>query len=330
MASPARAGRFCPYAARRPRPPWPGAPSRRRPGDGADDAVFAEMRLGGLGGPLRERPRGRTPSRTRHAAPRTLQQRGAGRTEPRRPPAEDRPQLCRPGPFGGVAPFAVLVEDDHQGAGAHHLGQPQAHRGVGAAEPPLQGDHVQPRCLGVGGEDLPPHQHRGREPVGLWAHRAFRLGAEGHVAQGLVDDLVGLVEHRVLLGPVPEVLVVVDVVSAVGRAVVDALQRLEALARHMAEPRPPQQLLQTLQVRTTPYPEVAQERAGHVLRVGGMPGEAVVQQAAAEALERPRHESSLFPVKRSYISTMKRLAPRESRPSGRVPTRNAGSVRTYW
>ena len=53
-----------------------------------------------------------------------------------------------------------------------------------------------------------------------------------------------------------------------------------------------------------------------------------LQQVAAEAAQGLAHSSSLLPVNFSYISTMNRLALTVRGPSGRVPTRKAGSSST--
>ena len=144
-----------------------------------------------------------------------------------------------------------------------------------------------------------------------------------------MDDLVGLVGHRVVLGPGPQVLPVVDVVAAPRRAVVDALHVQVPPARHLAEPGSFQQGLDLLHRGAGGDVEVAHEAGGEALRVQGLVG-GVVQQPSAEVLSRPVHSSSLLLANRSYISTMNRLVFRVMGPSGRVPTRKTGSASTYW
>ena len=176
--------------------------------------------------------------------------------------------------------------------------------GVGAAVRPLQGEHVQPRPLGDQGERLRLHQRRRSEPVGLPAHLALRRRAGLHVAEGLVDDLVGFVEHGVLGRPVPQVLAVVDVVAAPRGADVDALHAFQVPALDRAEAGLFQQAGQLRHGGATRHAEVAHEAGGQPLRVQGVLGGVVVQQAAAEVFPRHVHSSNLLPVNRSYISTM--------------------------
>ena len=143
-----------------------------------------------------------------------------------------------------------------------------------------------------------------------------------------MDDLVGFVEHGVLSRAVPQVLAVVDVVAAPRRADVDALHAVQVPALDRAEPGLFHQAGQLRHGGTARHAEVAHEAGGEALRVQGVLGRVVVQQPAAEVFPRPVHSSNLFPVNRSYISTMNRLALRERGPSGLVPTRNWGSART--
>ena len=102
---------------------------------------------------------------------------------------------------------------------------------------------------------------------------------------------------------------------------------------HLAETGLHQQGLELVHPGPEGDGEEADELARHALRAGpplAGPLARVLHQLAAEAAPHRRHESSVLPLKRSYISTMKRLDSRESGPEGRAPKRKTGSARTYW
>ena len=165
-------------------------------------------RLGlAVSGPSRERHalgqrawrNGSSPSE--RTAPRSVQDAGPPRPKARRPSHHQCPEVGdgsrRPKerPF----PLLTLVQDRQEGLVSHHLREPQSDRGEGSTVFSLQRDHVEARRLGEGGEPLRLHQHRRREPVGLAASLPLRREAGTQEAESLVDDLIGLVQHRVLV-----------------------------------------------------------------------------------------------------------------------------------
>ena len=106
-----------------------------------------------------------------------------------------------------------LVEDGEEGLTAHDLGEPERHGRIRPAIPPLEGDDVESGCGGVGGERLRLHEDGGGEAVGLAADApSRRSGDAAQGDEGIEDDLVGFVEHGVLLRALPLLLVVLDVV----------------------------------------------------------------------------------------------------------------------
>ena len=103
--------------------------------------------------------------------------------------------------------------------------------------------------------------------------------------------------------------------------------------RHHAYSGGVQQLRQLLHRGTGRYAEEAHELPRDALGIEPVLAGLVVQvphELAAEVVEVLGHSSRFFPVKRSYISTMKRLASRERGPLGLVPNLNSGSASTYW
>ena len=103
---------------------------------------------------------------------------------------------------------------------------------------------------------------------------------------------------------------------------------LQAHFNHLAEPGPPHQGGQFIQVGSRRDLEVFHEAGGDALRARAQAPFVVVQQVAAEAAHGSGHSNNLLPVSFWYISTMNRLAFRVRGPSGRVPTRNWGSSST--
>ena len=97
---------------------------------------------------------------------------------------------------------------------------------------------------------------------------------------------------------------------------------------HGAEPGPARQVGQLVQGGPGGDAEVVHEAGGDGLRVQADALLVFLQQVAAEAAQGCAHSSSLLPVNFSYISTMNRLALTVRGPSGRVPTRKAGSSST--
>ena len=131
------------------------------------------------------------------------------------------------------------------------------------------------------------------------------------------------------LGTLPQVIPVIDVVLAPGLADVGALQPVHLSLPHGAKPGPLRQVGQLFQGGAGRQSEVVHETRGQLLRVQGLPVRVVIEQGAAEAAQGLGHHSnSLLPVNFSYISTMNRLALMVMGPSGRVPTRKAGSSST--
>ena len=70
------------------------------------------------------------------------------------------------------------------------------------------------------------HKNVGGKPVGILADEARHLTVGSMGKEALPGDLVGLVKDRVFLTLVPLVLLVPDVIAAVGGAEVDAQQSL--------------------------------------------------------------------------------------------------------
>ena len=64
-----------------------------------------------------------------------------------------------------------------------------------------------------------------------------------------MNDLVGLVQHGMGLGPIPQVFPIVDVVLAPGRAKMNPFQPVQGSARHRAESGQVHQLVQFVQGR---------------------------------------------------------------------------------
>ena len=211
-----------------------------------------------------------------------------------------------------------LVQDRHEGLSAHHLGEAQRRRGVGAAVLLLKGQHVIAGCPGktgrrCGAATAPPP--RSGSPlrtrygaVGCW--RAGRRESR--------DDLVGLVEHGVHPGSLRLVLQVADVVSAVGRGVVDSPHPAGAGGPPRTPRRIPPRNSSAFSSSIVGRRETAKNRtnspailSGPVLPPAGTARPRPPTACTAEAAPRRRHESSLFPLNRSYISTMKRLDSRE-------------------